>query len=41
LEQGADSQPRRAAEQVSLIFNGARPGDMRVEEPSVFQLVVN
>ena len=34
-------QYRRAAEQVSLILKGARPSDMPVEQPSVFELVVN
>ncbi|MEQ1807977.1 MAG: ABC transporter substrate-binding protein [Burkholderiaceae bacterium] len=32
---------RRAAEQVALIFNGKRPADMPVEQPTRFELVVN
>ena len=32
---------RRAAEQVSLILKGTRPGDIPVEEPSAIELAVN
>jgi putative ABC transport system substrate-binding protein len=32
---------RRAAEKVSMIFNGRKPADMPVEQPSKFELVVN
>ena len=32
---------RRAAEQVAMIFNGKKPADMPVEQPTRFELVVN
>ena len=32
---------RRAAEQVAMIFNGKKPFDMPVEQPTRFELVVN
>ncbi|MEO6408748.1 MAG: ABC transporter substrate-binding protein [Burkholderiaceae bacterium] len=34
-------QMRRAAELVDKILNGARPADIPVEQPSVFEMVVN
>ena len=32
---------RRAADQVSLIFKGAKPAQMPVEQPTTFELVIN
>ena len=32
---------RRAADQVSLIFKGAKPAEMPVEQPTTFELVIN
>ena len=32
---------RRAAEQVAMIFNGKKPADIPVEQPTKFELVIN
>ena len=37
----ANRSGRRVAEQVDLILNGHKPGDIPVEEPRTFRLVVN